>query len=229
MANKRNKKARRRTKHPPSQLPSLKKIESGCFIDFEGFAGNEHRTSPPPVLIGLFRDGLFQQFVFTADYRWAAEDAGVDHEVVYHPDRDTFLQQLAASAGLSRPLFAYSEHELKVIERIVGHRITRRYRNVRSIVKRWLSRRDDRGAPPESLALSDVSRSMGIRLRSKLPQGGVTSRLREVRGFAASRKKWAEAPPQIKKMWREVLFHNRSDVFAIHEMMHRMRQVSDDR
>ena len=228
MAKKRNSKKRRRSKHPSSSLPLKQKISSGCFIDFEGFGRNEYRTSPPPVLIGMYRNDKFEQVVFTAAYSWAAKDSGVAHTVSFCEGRDAFLKGLADSAGVSKPLFAYSEHELRVIEKCVRHKITKRYRNVRSISARWLNRQGDAYPTPQTLALVDVSESMGISLRFKLPEGGVTSRLREVRAWSSSQTKWAEAPREIREMWREILNHNRSDVLGIRDMMFYMRQIEDE-
>lgn len=228
MAKKRNNKKKRRSKHPSSRVPAGRQILAGCYIDFEGFAGNEHRTSPPPVLIGMYRGGEFKQIVFTACYRWAAEDPGVDHDVSLRLDRDAFIEELVDSAGMNKPLFAYSEYELRVIEKCVGHRITRRYRNVRSIAKTWLNKQAGRYPTPTTFALVDVAESMGIALNLKLPEGGVTSRLREVRDFSSSSKRWSSAPAKIRNKWREVLEHNRSDVTAIREMMMHMRQIDDE-
>ena len=87
---------------------------------------------------------------------------------------------------MMKPLFAFSEHELKVIEKRVGHKITKRYRNVRTIAKRWLSKRKGDHPQPKALCLRDIASAMGIDLESKLPEGGVTKRLREVRDYSSS-------------------------------------------
>ena len=227
MVNRTRRKKKTRSRHPSKGLPTRQKILNGCYIDFEGFADNEYQTAPPPVLIGLYRGGKFEQVVFTARYRWAAEDSGVDHDVSFYRDRDEFLRRLASSAQVSKPLFGYSEREFKVIQKCVGDRITRRYRNVRSIAIRWLNRPGREYPTPRTRALADVAESMGIAIAFKLPTGEVTSRLKEVRDHSSSARKWSEAPPEIRENWSEVLEHNRSDVFAIRDIMYHMRQITD--
>lgn len=198
-------------------------IRSGCYIDFEGFAGNEHQSSPPPVLIGILRDGQFRQVVFTKQYRWAAEESGVEHEVEFCSDRAAFLKELVATVKGSSPLFAYSEHERTVIENQVGHKITKRYRNVRSIASRWFNQQRDGHPKPETNALRDVAETLEIPMIRKLKVGGVTERLRKVSSHSSSEKKWTEAPKSIRAAWREVLEHNRCDVEATFEIMKRLR------
>jgi hypothetical protein len=213
---------------PSSELPSRRQILNGFYIDFEGFARSEHRASPPPVLIGVYRDGHFRQVVFTRAYRWAAEDPGVEHDVSFCENRDAFLKELVGSVRIKRPLFAFSEHELRVIKGHLGYGITKRYRNVRSIAKRWLNQRVDRYPSPEAFALRDIVRSMGITLECRLPEGGVTSRLRAVREHGSSKRRWAAAPERVRRKWRQVLTHNRSDVLGIRDMMLRMREIEDE-
>ena len=216
--------------HPPNKLPAASRVAAGCYIDFEGFAANEHSASPPPVLVGLYRKNeegtfQFQQVVFTKEYRWAAEAAGVEHEVLYCPDRLGFMKDLCDSLRGSKPLFAYSEYELRVIERQVGHRITKRYRNVRSIARRWLNQ-PDRGYPkPADNSLRSVAQVMGIPLEKKLERGGVTARLRAVREYSASRIRWESAPQKVKRQWREILMHNHWDVLATYQVMVHMRPI----
>ena len=49
-------------------LPSSKIIDSGCYIDFEGFGSNQYQNSPPPILIGIFKNDKFKQVIFTNEY-----------------------------------------------------------------------------------------------------------------------------------------------------------------
>lgn len=214
-------------KKPSKKLPSIAQINSGCFIDFEGFAGNEYQAYPPPVLVGVWNQnggGKFRQYVFTEAYRWAAEDPGVDHEVVFVKARQQLLEALVDSTTVSRPLFAFSEHERTVIRNELGVSISKRYRNVRSISKAWYSRKQRGFAVPRSWALFDVAEGLGIVTRGKLGVGGVTKRLREVREFSKSRERWARAPNSVKRRWRELLEHNKSDVMLCHEIVLKLRQ-----
>lgn len=202
-------------------LPNQERILAGCYIDFEGFAPNEHRATPPPVLIGIYREGEFKQVVFTKAYRWAASDSEFDN-VQYESDRKQYLKELADSTSRGKPLFAYSEHEKNVIEHQIGHQITMRYRNVRKIAKRYFNRYPDHFPEARSItknSLSSVAQVLGLKLKHKLPLGGVTKRLKNVSEFSQSQKKWAAAPEGIKQEWREVLLHNREDAMCMFDIL----------
>ena len=174
-------KSRDHSQRPSSKLPIANKVLAGCFIDFEGFAGNEHQTSPPPVLLGVFNQdesGEFKQIVFTSEYRWAANDPGVDHEVIFNPNRDQFLRDLVGSLRKSKPLFAFSEHELNVIRKHVGFDISERYRNVRAVAKKWLNKRGEDYPKPKSYCLRDMAEARGLSIDSKLQSGSASGRER---------------------------------------------------
>ena len=219
------------------RIPMRSKIANGVYIDFEGFA-NPHQRFPPPVLIGLHcaREGKsfgegFHQVVFTKAFRWAAEDAGMPHQVVYCEDREGFLGNLVEKSCKSKPLFAFTEHEFGFLEELVGSIVRRRYRNVRLIAKRWCNREVAKGkceaqfldVKPIDWSLREVAGAMGFTLTEKLPTGGVTNRLRKVKEYSHSKASWEAAPAATRRAWREVLKHNREDVRLIYEMMNRMR------
>lgn len=208
------------------RLPCQEEIYAGCYIDFEGFAPNEHQTSPPPVLIGIYREEEFKQVVFTQAYRWAALDSGVTHLVEFEPDRNAFLKDLVSSTRKKRPMFAYSEHELNVIKKCIGYSIAERYRNVRGIAKKCFNKSPARfpGAQSiENYSLSEVARILTIELKHKLPTGGVTERLRNVRTYSDSRRNWSSAPPDIRQQWREVLMHNREDTRCLFDILSKLK------
>lgn len=213
-------------KHPSPVLPTRENVISGSYIDFEGFAANEHQTSPSPVLLGIFNrngKGTFEQIVFTKAFRWAAEDAGVEHPITFCPERVAFLRELVSEVRKAMPLYAYSEHELKVIQRETAVDMTPRFKNVRSIAQRWLNQRKDEHSHPASYALRDVATVMQVEMAGKLKRGGVTDRLRRVREYSKSMKKWQAAPGTVREIWCELLKHNRSDVMGIWEIMNYMR------
>lgn len=214
--------------HPPTGLPERAFIDAGCYIDFEGFAPNEHAASPPPVLIGIYnrkQSGNFMQVVFTNEYRWAAEAPGVAHAVAYEPDRKGFLATLMSSTRTRRPFFAYSEHELKVLSKILKRNqttIVPRYKNVRSIAKRWLNERSAIYEQLETHDLNSVAAAMGITPALQFPKGGMTARLRMVRDHSGTKGGWKEAPKQVRNAWKEVLLYNQSDVMTMHKIMQHM-------
>ena len=214
--------------HPSTRLPDQEIVDAGCYIDFEGFAPNEHAASPPPVLIGIYnreQSGNFVQAVFTKEYRWAAQDAGVAHEVAYVPDRKAFLATLMSSTRTGKPFVAYSEHELKVLSKILKRRqptIVPRYKNVRSIAKRWMRERSESYEQPETHDLNSVAAALGITPALQFPKGGMTARLRLVREHSGTNKRWKEAPKDARKAWEELLLYNKSDVMTMHKIMQHM-------
>ena len=216
-------------KRPSKKFPSKKRISDGIYIDVEGFAGNEFRTHPPPVLVGIFnwhRSKEFQQVVFTADYRWAAENPGVNHAVTYDPNRNKSLEKIVASSTMSKPLFAYSEHEQRILRNELGLNVTKRYKNVRSISKAWFNRHSCDITGPESGTLVDLAKTLGLDVNAKLEKGGITDRLRSVRNYSKSKKHWRTAPKSVKDKWTEVLEHNRLDVLLMREVMLKLHELT---
>ena len=216
-----------RKKRANNNLPSIDIIDAGCYIDFEGFAGNEHQKFPPPILLGVFRGGNFGQIVFTEKYRWAALDPGVSHLVEYRPDRAEYLSELAKSTSQNKPLFAFSEYEKNIIEFQAKHKITKRYRNVLGISKKRFNRKP-KDFPNRSSnklnTLMEITRVLGVSVTEKLAKGGVTSRLRDVRDYSYSRTAWAKAPEGVRQKWREILEHNRSDCECLYEVLKILRE-----
>ena len=217
--------------HPTRRLPTARTILDGCYIDFEGFGKNKYRLSPPPILIGVYNQGEsgeFRQVVFTEKYRFAAEDPRISHDVTFCNNRVDFLRELVRSSRKKRPLFGFTEHELEVISKELQQKnIVDRFLNVRSIAQQWHNSRKDRSSAPSDWDLAAAAKTTGIALTSKLPRGGVTSRFRAVREYSSSQKKWAAAPQSIRKKWREILEHNKSDVMSIRKMMMAMRGIDD--
>jgi hypothetical protein len=217
-------------KSKSKRLPTIQKIDAGCYIDFEGFAPNEHTTSPPPVLVGIFRDGLFKQVVFTKAYRWAAKDSGVKHLVEYCEDRGSFLKELADSTSGSKPLFAFSEHERTVIKKEIGHDVEKRFSDVRAIAKRFFNKYPNVFEELQGMnehSLKNVAAKVGLSLTQKLEKGGMTRRLREVREYSQSAKKWAAAPDSARRSWREVLEHNRVDTTCLIEILRKLAKKKE--
>ena len=211
-------------------MPNAAVVRNGCYIDFEGFAANEYHASPPPVLIGLYNQGgsgTFRQVIFTTEYRYAAENPGVTHDVTFCDNRVAFLSDLVRSIRKKKPLFAFTEHELNVIKKQLQHNIVRRFLNVRSIAERWFNSRNRDSSAPSDWDLAAAAKTTGIALTAKLPTGGVTSRFKAVREYSCSQQKWAAAPQSIRKKWREILEHNKSDVMSIRKMMMVMRGLDE--
>ena len=218
----------------PDYIPRNDKIHKGTHIDFESFGRNQYSTHPPPVLIGFLREGGFKQVVFTQDYKWAAKDSGVEHDVEFFPNRNEYLlQMLEGVSSVNRPLFAYSIHEKIVISKLLDQNIDRSYRNVKRLAEAEINRRRSRspGALPEvpeiiPKTLEGLAEALGIPMQHKLPRGGVTSRLRQVSKYSKSQKAWEKAPKKVRKAWIEVLRHNKEDVCILPEILLKLKKLN---
>ena len=220
-------------RHPPSKLPSQNVISSGCYVDFEGFAPRKDEkgrsgAKRPPTLIGIWnmeQKKEFVQVVFNAKYRWAALTSDVQHEVLYKPDRKVFLTALLGSSRKRKPIFAFSEHELNVISETIGREpqtIISRYKNVRSIAKRWLRERSSDYSQPDTHDLISVAKAVGLNPPVQFRKGEMTERLRLVGEYSSTKSGWQRAPKRIREAWRELLRYNQSDVMTMHELMQYM-------
>ena len=216
----------------PNYIPKNDKIHKGTHIDFESFGRNQYSTHPPPVLIGLLREGVFKQVVFTQDYKGAAKDSGVEHNVEFFPNRNEYLlQMLEGVSSVNRPLFAYSIHEQSVISKLLNQNIDRSYKNVKSLAEAEINRRRSRspGAFPDvseiiPSTLEGLAEALGIPMQHKLPRGGVTSRLRQVSEYSKSQKAWEKAPKKVRKAWIEVLKHNKEDVCILPKILLKLKE-----
>ncbi len=219
----------------PNYIPKKDKILKGTHIDFEGFGRNQYSAHPHPVLIGLLREGVFKQVVFTQDYKGAAKDSGVEHDVEFFPNRNEYLlQMLEGVSSVNRPLFAYSVHEKIVISKLLNQNIDRTYRNVKRLAEAEINRRRSRptGAlleVPDIIpnTLEGLAEALGIPMQHKLPRGGVTSRLRQVSKYSKSQKAWEKAPKKVRKAWIEVLRHNKEDVCVLPEILFKLKKVNN--
>lgn len=213
-------------------IPSKDRIFKGTHIDFESFGSNQYSTHPPPVLIGLLKEGVFKQVVFTQDYKWAAKDSGVGHDVEFFSDRNAFLlQMLKATSSVNRPLFAYSIHEQRVISKLLNQNIESRYRNVKRLAEIEINRRrsispDEFPNIPKKIPknLEGLAEALGIPMQDKLPINGITDRFRKVREYSSSRKAWEKAPREVQNAWKEVLMHNKEDVCILPQILLKLKR-----
>lgn len=242
----------------PDYIPRKDKIHKGSHIDFEGFGRNKYSAHPRPVLIGMLRGGFFKQVVFTQDYKWAAKDSGVEHDVEFFPNRNEFLLQiLEETSPRNKPLFAYSVHEEKLLNKLLTKhvedsngkakkfsnpeldrakariikKIGDRYRNVKRLAEAEINRRRSRSSAalpdvPEEIpnTLEGLAEALGISMQHKLPRGGVTSRLRQVKEYSKSQKAWEKAPKKVRKAWIEVLKHNKEDVCILPKILLKLKE-----
>lgn len=169
-------------------VPTLKEIQEGLYIDFEGFGANQYNRHPPPVLCGYRFGGeeTVKHTVFTQAYRCAAESDETG-QVKYCKDRKEFLRNLLdrQTRGGRGKIFFFSRYEQEQFDAILGIRIRRRLIDLHKVLK---IRFPGVGRPRSLINYCDAA---GIEVPESYGKGEVTERLRIVREFSGSRKKWA--------------------------------------
>lgn len=207
MAKKKRKKRRKRQ-------PSPKQIQEGLYLDVEGFA--PRRGIPrPPVLCGyrIGNEGPVKQVVFTRRYFAAARASGLETS----SDRKHFFLDLMKETQ-GRKLFAFTEHEQKVIKQATGFQYRKKYSNVHKFTERWV-KREFPGESTRGLALIDYLRLAGIKVPANYGKDRVTDWLRAVAQHSSSQSKWKKAPASARKAWDSILAHNRFDVTSMGELI----------
>ena len=205
-------------------LPSKKTINEGIYIDFEGFAPNQWGKKDPS-LIGIYRpaDDCFRQIVFNNELQIAAENTYVGYPVTFGSEMKSVLIELHSEACKNRPLFAFSEYEYDIIDDQIGSKrsIAKRYRNVRLIAKKYF--KDNQPDKPLPGNLLEVIERLDLDTTEKIEDHTITDRIRHVKDECTSHKKWASAPKEKKKLWHEVLEHNKWDCMIMHKALCLMR------
>jgi hypothetical protein len=89
------------------------------------------------VLCGyrIGNEGPVKQVVFTRRYFAAAQASGLE---TYSDRKQFFLDLMKETQG--RKLFAFTEHELNVIQKETDEEYRKKYRNVHAFAKRWVKR-----------------------------------------------------------------------------------------
>jgi hypothetical protein len=190
-------------------------VEEGLYLDVEGYAPGKKSGPRPPVLCGhqIGCDGPVIQTVFTRDFVAAAEASGLETST----DRKAFFLNLMKETQ-GRKLFAFSEHEQKVIKQATTYEYRKKYRNVHTVAKRW-AKRQLHADSTRDLALIDYLQMADIEVPADYGKGRVTDWLREVSVWSTSRKKWKAAPGSTRKAWENILAHNRFDVTSMAKLI----------
>ena len=209
----------RRFKKNKRRFPSLEKIENGVFLDFEGYGRNTHNT-PLPAMCGyrVGGDGPVVQVVFSKNYSAAAQGSKLEF-----CERGDFFKWFLNDLTKGRSLFAYSEHEEKMIRRISGRKKPlKKYENVLTITKKAL--RDMNMLPEDcSNSLIEYCELTGITVPGEYGKGQVTAWLDSVKQYSTSRKKWASVTKEARRHWELLLNHNRFDVECMYELLLRIK------
>jgi len=190
-------------------------VEEGLYLDVEGYAPGKKSGPRPPVLCGhqIGSDGPVIQTVFTRDFVAAAEASGLETST----DRKAFFLNLMKETQ-GRKLFAFSEHEQKVIKQATTYEYRKKYRNVHVFAMRWM-KREFPGQSTRGLALVDYLHTADIKVPVDYGKDKVTEWLREVAQHSSSKTKWKKAPASARKAWENILAHNRFDVTSMAKLI----------
>jgi len=207
--------AKKRSKKRRGLCPSLKQIEGGLYLDFEGFAPGQY-GGKPPALCGyrLGGKGPVTQVVFSKGLKWAALDSNLE----FHECRTSFLAELFESQKPGK-LFAFTEHEKKAIKTELGWNIDRSYGNVHTISKYNLGPELPSGCENR---LIDFLQIVGINVPEDYGKSQVTSWMRSIMEYSRTKSSWATAPLEVRKKWKKLLSHNEFDVTSMYDLLKRI-------
>jgi hypothetical protein len=195
---------------------TLRQIEEGLYIDFEGFGSNNYDRHPPPVLCGCRFGGEepVQYTVFTKSFRWAAE-TDESGKVTYCKERKDYLRDLLdVQTRGGRKIFFFSQHEKEQFDQILGIRIRRRLIDLHKLLKKRFP------AVVRPRTLIRYCKAAGIEVPKGYGKGKVTEKLRLVRNFSGSRKQWDSLKKEHKarRAWELLIAHNSFDVSCMYDL-----------
>ena len=156
-------------------------------------------------------DDDIKQVEFSRSYHAAAEGSGIE----VCDDWAEFVTSLMEQAT-GRKLFAFSEHEQKLIHKATGFWYRKRYENVRCIANHW-RRRQHSAARVNTLV--DFARLAKITVPANYGKGQVTEKLQTVREYSGSRRRWKTAPKAVRQSWDDLLAHNAFDVSVMYLLL----------
>ena len=203
-------------------LPSKKSIDEGIYIDFEGFAPHKKSGKKrPPSLIGIYRPAgdCFRQIVFNTKLKRAAEDTDVGYPVIHNSEMGSVLGELVSEARKTRPLFAFSEHEFRVIDKAIGNKrsIKKRYRNVNLIAQKYFA--DNYSDEPVPCSLVEVAERLKLDTTDKVKDHSITTCMRTVKDACETRKKWEDRDKETRDSWNILLKHNKWDCMIMYKAL----------
>jgi len=207
---------KRSSKRFKSKCPNRHEIENGFYLDFEGYKNSL------PALCGyrIGGTGPVTYVAFTNELKWAAKDSGIELK-----DRHSFYRWLVDEKLKNRVLFAFSEHEDKMLQKMSlpknpgqaprKNRL-KRYRNVLTIAKRGF-----KGKTPDNFenSLVNFCDLAGIPIGEEYGKGEVTKWLSEVKKYSCSKYKWKSAPQSARDSWQKILNHNAIDVTRMYDLL----------
>jgi hypothetical protein len=198
----------KKSKNNQKKAPTLSEAVRAIYIDFEGF------TDRLPSFMGLQIDENFQQIVFDDSLTIAAQAKGLQIAAFEH----CMESMIATSVRENRLIAAYSEHELRVIQKYAGLNISDRYLDARKVAKYWFRKcHADHHSP--GTGLKDFLRFINYERGAYLGERKSTKRIRAVATMLASKGSYSGLTTTVKAQWTKVLEHNKIDVQGMKSLM----------
>ena len=211
---------RRKTRKRRGRL-SLAQVESGIYLDFEGWTGQH------PILLGMMvaqgtGEQDVEQYVVSPTFAEAARGISLEHVSL-----ESLLNDIVAKAEHEkRYIIAWSEHDLNVVrdhcDRALASRFAGRYRNARAFCKQWLKDlhadlafdATDR----KKNALANYMDLVGYQVPPDFGPARTGDNLRALKGPLSAGKQWDALSDRQRGYWLEVLGHNRHDCIGMYRV-----------
>ena len=125
-----------------------------------------------------------------------------------------------------RKIFAFSQHELKVVLEYtsVGRSFSSRYKDVHKIAKRWFNK-TRQTKPLEDWGLKSFMKFHGDELPEDLGNHNPTYKLREVKNMLISRKEYDLLTNVKKNHWTSLLAYNKWDCLSLQTLVNKTLNV----
>ena len=196
---------------------SIKKnrVSQAVYIDFEGRA-----TDEPPSMLGVLYecDGTdqFTQFTFDPPLQIASSATGVDgsgEDASLAADLEDTLDWLVSFAiREDRTIVSWSKHDDEVIREFAPGLSGYPYRNAIASAKKWAGLKDL--SRPEGNRLQWYLQELGYEVPEEVREGAGTW-IKTAQDRIRTHGQWAPVSQKGKAAWRNLVEHNRHDLYGM--------------
>lgn len=199
---------------PSSTLASERRaaVERAVYLDFEGLKGC------PPVMAGVLCETTFQQVVFDAAFKPAAQ--------AWRLSVQSFAEAMRALRQRcereERLLICFSEFELRQVEQHGDVDLSAIYVNALAYARRWRNRFHPQ-QPREDNSLKSFFGLINYRVPAGVEKGHAAEWLRYVQAqLAAHQGKFNRSSDGAKARWRRLLKYNEHDCRGMRVLMRKI-------
>jgi hypothetical protein len=201
-----------------SKQLSLREAQRAIYIDFEGL------KDQAPALLGVLVDNRLRQHVFDPVLQKMNPGASARLRIdgVLTSGRSGRLARtigkLAARCEREgRRICAFSDHDLKVIQRYVGTDVATVYVNARLVARRWINACHP-DARPSSQRLRDYLALRVVRYHHPVPSGQAAKWIRQVKRTVGRLHASLAANARAAERWRMLLEYNAHDCIGLRHL-----------